>query len=170
LLVGVGGWVSGKQGFSRHITPRPLALTLVMQSADLLAGKEGSTDPTELIELIEDLTGLEEADAVADRCSSRCSRCIGRTSGAAERASGGLAAATGRIAVQPPAVSLWWLSKPCVCRTKREAQRLVEGKNGLSGRTEVRAPGVDAEATAARVAEAEAEAAVAEEEAASTQL
>jgi hypothetical protein len=34
-----------------------------MQSADLLAGKEGTADPTELIELIEDLAELEEAGA-----------------------------------------------------------------------------------------------------------
>jgi hypothetical protein len=37
-----------------------------MQSADLLAGKEGIADLTELIELIEDLAELEEAGAVAD--------------------------------------------------------------------------------------------------------
>jgi hypothetical protein len=42
-------------------------LTAVVQSADLLgavlAGKEGTADPTELIELIEDLAELEEAGA-----------------------------------------------------------------------------------------------------------
>ena len=37
-----------------------------MQSADLLAGKEGTADPTELIELIDDLAELEDAGAVAD--------------------------------------------------------------------------------------------------------
>jgi hypothetical protein len=37
-----------------------------MQSADLLAGKEGTADPTALIELIQGLAELEEAGAVAD--------------------------------------------------------------------------------------------------------
>jgi hypothetical protein len=53
-----------------------------MQSADLLAGKEGTADPTELIELIEDLAELKEAGAVADAAADardvldaqRCSR------------------------------------------------------------------------------------------------
>ena len=54
----VGGrwWVGTKPGFSRRtISSETRPLTATMQSADLLAGKEGTADPTELIELIEGL-------------------------------------------------------------------------------------------------------------------
>ena len=64
LLVGAGGWVGTKPGFSRRTTPsetRPL--TAAMQSADLLAGKEGTADPTEPIELIEDLAELDKGSS-----------------------------------------------------------------------------------------------------------
>jgi hypothetical protein len=67
LLVGAGGWVGAKPGFSRRTTPTPSEtrpLTAVMQSANLLnvllAGKKRTADPTERIELIEDLAELEE--------------------------------------------------------------------------------------------------------------
>jgi hypothetical protein len=48
---------------------------------DLLAGNEGTADPTELIELIEDLAELEEAGAVADAAADARDVCIGRTRG-----------------------------------------------------------------------------------------
>jgi hypothetical protein len=54
LLVGAGGWVGTKPGFSRRtISSETRPLTATMQSADLLAGKEGTADPTGPIELIE---------------------------------------------------------------------------------------------------------------------
>jgi hypothetical protein len=64
----VGGWVQNR-GFldAQRTTPSETrALTAAMQSADLLSAVlagEGTADPTELIELIEDLAELEEAVA-----------------------------------------------------------------------------------------------------------
>jgi len=69
LLVGAGGWVGTKPGFSRRTTPSEThPLTAAMQSADLLAGKEGTADPTKPIELVEDLA---ELDKLRDKGSSK---------------------------------------------------------------------------------------------------
>ena len=58
-----------KPGFSRRTTPSEThPLTAAMQSADLLAGKEGTADPTKPIELVEDLA---ELDKLRDKGSSK---------------------------------------------------------------------------------------------------
>jgi hypothetical protein len=48
----VGGWVQNR-GFLDAKPQASQNQLLVMQSAGLLAGKEGTADPTELIELID---------------------------------------------------------------------------------------------------------------------